>query len=270
PDDDEFKFTVTGTGLPHAPEINIYQEDTDTHYPDGGDDPYDFEGIIPDGNDAIASGYVDFTIENVGTLPLEITNIDFMSGDFEQFDFETPFSESFFITAGESSIFAIRFDPLENGSQIATVRIESNDTDEVVYTFNIVGIGLDVDINLKQGITQLDNGDGTYNFIDNVNADGDGGIAGSYIPFTIENLGQDDLKISGVIMNSGDTSDFDIDISSMLTTVSGGGSTTFSVRFDPLTVGSRGAAVEISSNDGNDKKYEFQAAILNLTPDSNL
>jgi len=70
------------------------------------------------------------------------------------------------------------------------------------------------EINVKQGVTSLASGSGSYAF-GAVTADGNGGTASGYITFTIENIGSAGLTISSVTLSAGSTGDFDLDLAAL-------------------------------------------------------
>ncbi|MFN7015210.1 MAG: choice-of-anchor D domain-containing protein, partial [Bacteroidia bacterium] len=74
--------------------------------------------------------------------------------------------------------------------------------------------------------------------------------------FTITNAGPDDLTISGVTILGVDAADFYVSIAPG-TTVSSGGSTTFEVTFNPSSVGTSNATVNIANNDSDENPYTF-------------
>ena len=115
----------------------------------------------------------------------------------------------------------------------------------------------DADIHLSQDATSLPSGSGEYVFDEVVLIDGDGRYF-SEVDFTIENLGQQDLNISGIELSSGDIEDFDLIISGLSNVLGPSSSTSFSVRFDPLvSLGMRNAVVMITSNDKDEGIYTF-------------
>jgi hypothetical protein len=59
------------------------------------------------------------------------------------------------------------------------------------------GLSPNQEINLRQGSIDLPSGSGEYVFEEGVLIDGDGGQVSGSVVFTIENLGQKDLNVSG-------------------------------------------------------------------------
>ena len=74
--------------------------------------------------------------------------------------------------------------------------------------------------------------------------------------FTITNAGPDALNISGVTITGVDAADFYVSIAPT-STVAAGGSTTFEVTFNPSSVGTSNATVNIANNDSDENPYTF-------------
>jgi hypothetical protein len=244
-DEGTYTFTVNGTGTaPGQPEINVRQNLSDLP---SGSGSYYFGSINADGDGGAASSYVTFTIQNLGSADLTVSSVTMSGSDFDKTD---PLSTT--VAPSSSTTFTIRFDPLAAGSRSATVTITNNDSDEGTYTFTVSGTGIGVpEINVQQGSVDLPSGSGTYDF-GSTAADGNNGVASAYVTFTIQNLGTGNLTISSATVSG---SDFDITSPGVL--VAPSGSTTFTIRFDPLAVGGCSAMVTISNSDSNEGTYTF-------------
>jgi predicted extracellular nuclease/endonuclease I len=81
-----------------------------------------------------------FTIANTGTSTLTLSGNPSISGTGAS-DFTVSTNPSLSITAAGSTTFQITFDPSSANIKTATVTINSDDTDEAVYTFDITGTG---------------------------------------------------------------------------------------------------------------------------------
>ena len=139
------------------------------------------------------------------------------------------------LPSGESSSFAILFSPVSEGSFSGSFRITSNDPDESTYTFalNCLGISTpqpDIDVS-SDPCTDTPVG------------------GSSAIDVLVENSGTADLIISGVTESEDSFSAFTLDLDGFQNTISSGTSSTFKVRFNPITTGEQSAAYQISSND---------------------
>ena len=114
------------------------------------------------------------------------------------------------------------------------------------------------DIQVRQGSTIMAAGTGECVFEDVVLIDGDEGYCCGYVDFTIENQGEEDLLISGVMLSAGDTQDFDLDTQSLAPRLESLYTSFFSVRFDPLSaLGARTCDVTINSSDEDAGEFTF-------------
>lgn len=74
------------------------------------------------------------------------------------------------------------------------------------------------------------------------------GVSSAALTFTISNPGTGELTLGMIDKDGTDPGDFAVDTTGMLTTVTPGGSTSFTVTFTPAATGSRAAAIHIPSN----------------------
>jgi hypothetical protein len=89
--------------------------------------------------------------------------------------------------------------------------------------------------------------------------------------FTIDNTGTVPLTISGINITGTGASAFSV-IVPPASTVPAGGSTTFTVRFLPVTNGIKNATITINNNDGDEGSYDFavQGEVFTLPVDLKL
>lgn len=116
------------------------------------------------------------------------------------------------------------------------------------------------EMNVKGNSVSISDGDtvpSTSDFTDFGTADIDGGTVDR--TFTIENLGGGDLSLSGtpkVAISGAHAADYSV-TAAPAGTVAGGGSTTFTVRFNPSANGTRTATISIANNDADENPYDF-------------
>lgn len=118
------------------------------------------------------------------------------------------------------------------------------------------------EINIKQNATNIASGN-TYTFTPNQPS----GTSSAAVTFTIENLGQADLILSGtpkIAISGANASEFTVNESSTTSTITGTGTapnntTTFTVTFSPTSIGAKAAQLSIANNDSNENPY-----IINL------
>ena len=142
-DENPYDFSITGTGVAPAPEINI--QGNATTIPDNDTTPSitDFTDF---GSVGVTAGSVtnNFVIQNIGTANLNLTGASpyiIISGAHAS-DFAVTTTPSATIATGNSTIFSIAFDPSSAGLRTATITIANNDSDENPYNFNIQGTGI--------------------------------------------------------------------------------------------------------------------------------
>jgi hypothetical protein len=251
PDADPYTFSVAGYGEPKEPDIHIMQGST--NFPAGS--TYDF-GVELLGS----SSAVQFTIRNLGTADLTVSDINSSSSEFI---ITSAPSMPFTIAPMTNKNGTIAFYPATSGPKTATITIVSNDPDafETPYTFTVQGVGetpVPV-INVRQGTTALPNGTGIYFF--GFVAEGDSKLA----TFTIDNDGTASLIISGILATGGDTDQFLIDYS--IPPIDPGNSDTFTITFSPTFPTDKWATITVVSNDPNDDLYTFRVeGMVGLPP----
>lgn len=86
--------------------------------------------------------------------------------------------------------------------------------------------------------------------------------------FTISNSGSGSLTIGGIFISGADAADFSIS-SSPATDIAPGGSTTFTVTFNPASTGAKTASISIINNDGNENPftYSLQGNVIDVEID---
>ncbi|MEQ9406776.1 MAG: choice-of-anchor D domain-containing protein [Fuerstiella sp.] len=202
-----------------------------------------------------------FTINNTGTAALNLTGgspLVAITGDTSDFIVTSLPTAS--IAPGGSTTFEITFDPTVTGLRTAMVSIANDDGDENPYTFNIQGYaGPEMDVSglgvsIASGDTTPDETDGT-DFVDaNV-------LAGTVDQiFTISNTGPDTLNLTGgmplVVISGTHASDFTV-TSGPAAAIASGGTTQFTITFDPSAAGIREATVSIANDDPDENPYTF-------------
>jgi sugar lactone lactonase YvrE len=256
PDTPLYTFTITGKGVSApGPDIQVQQGSTNI----------DLTHAWPFGSiHAGATTDVTFTIWNYGTpgstLGLSLNPVSIDGADAPRFSIVSqPNSGNLSIPEGGSNTFTLRFSPPAGAaaSYTALVHIANNDPDEGPdYSLTVTGSGLMPDIGVKQGLTDLPDGTGSYAFTPAVPADGPNEQS-TVVTFSIWNIGQLPLNLSGVSISGTNAADY---VLSNTTTspVPTGGSTSFTVRFDPSTVGSKTATVTVNSDaPGAKNPYTF-------------
>jgi uncharacterized repeat protein (TIGR03803 family) len=119
------------------PEINVKGNLLNIADGDTEPSPSDFTDFQDVGK--TASLQRTFTIENTGNAPLTIQNIASTGENANEFIISEVPSE---IAAGENATFKVAFNPQAFGNRNANIQIQSNDTNEAIYDFNVTGNGV--------------------------------------------------------------------------------------------------------------------------------
>ncbi len=260
---EHFFFQITGEGAVPTPEIEVRGDDTlivELLATPGSNT--DFGDIVATGTNTNSRLY---TIKNKGSAPLIITSISNFSGsaDFTVHP-EPPADLTGTLAPGFSYSFRIEFTPIAAVTRNALIKIESNDGNVVPsnFFFQVTGKGVapapNMDIigngtSIASGSTTPNAGDDTL-FPD---TDITGGSVAH--TFTIANNGSADLELTNIPLvniTGVDAADFTVTAAPTTPIASGGGTTTFTVTFDPTTVGVKNAKISIPNN-GVDNPYEF-------------
>ncbi len=220
-------------------------------------------GIYDFGNVHIgtSSAAITFTIENTGDGNLLLTGtpdkVIADGGDAGMFTINETYTNSP-VEKNGATTFTITFTPTSVGLKSTTISIANNTKSDNPYRFTVQGTGqtLIIDMNVKQGSTNIPNTTGVYDF-------GGAGI-GTFTPaieFTIENLGNADLFLSGspkIQITGTDSAMFVINQSSTSSPIAPSEYKTFTITFYPTSEGSKSATISIPNNDPNKNPYTFE------------
>ena len=237
-----------------GPEMSVYgngYEITDGDSSPSATDYTDFGGVNVNG----ATLAHNFVIYNTGSTALNLTDSAHnyvVIGGTNAGDFTLTTIPSSTVAAGGNTTFQITFDPSAGGTRTANISIANDDSNENPYNFSIQGAGLAPDINVKQGVTNIPDGTGSYNF-GNYEVGTD-----TRATFTIENTGDVTLNITNVSIANVHPGDFSFELLST-TTVAPGGSLPFYVHFAPTTYGAQWTDITITSDDPDaEGSYYFE------------
>lgn len=224
--------------------------------PQEGDNT-DFGNVIVDGATKVNS----FTIFNIGTADLTLTNTPKVLIAGHAGDFTVTAVPGSPVEHGGSTAFSITFDPTVMGVRTALVVIANTDNDDNPFVFSLKGTGTSADmVVLGTNLAAIANGAAT--------PDADKGtyfgavlVAGGVQAnvFTVTNSGLASLTLNGspkVAVSGANASDFTVTVNP-LGTVAAGGTTTFTVQFDPSASGTRSAILSIANSDTADDPYVF-------------
>lgn len=137
PNEGTYTFTIQGTG--QVPEIDVSGNGTPIANNDNSPsatDGTDFGNAIQD----VTVVTHTFSITNNGLAALNVSLIELSGPDAGHFAVSAQPATP--VAAGASTTFQITFDPQALGPLVATVGIFSDDADEGVYSFDIIGTGV--------------------------------------------------------------------------------------------------------------------------------
>ncbi len=251
PDESPYEIYLQGEGT--VPEINLQINSID--HSSGATYGY---GI---GNVGATIGPVTYTVQNLGTGELNVTGYSVTGTN--QADFSVGGFTTGNITAGGSMAFSISFTPSGTGVRTALLTINSNDADEGTYTINLEGTGLAPEINLQYNSLDFPSGNGLGMVSVNV------GSSTAPETFTIQNLGNADLTITGYTLTGANPGDFSVS-GLGATSITFGGSATFDVIFTPTAAGPRSAVLTINSDDADEGSYVINLTGSGTTPEINI
>ena len=205
-----------------------------------------------------------YTVANVaGGAPsiLTISNPVFTSNASGYFTVSSLGSTS--LGKGGSTTFTITFTPLTGGTFTADISITNNDSDEDPFNFRVQGIGQAVlpEIDIQGNSTSITDGDNIPSLTDDTDF---GSVATGFTfdrTFTIHNtaVASSTLNLTGVtsLVNiSGDVA-FTVLTQPSASTITGGNSLTFVVRFAPTVGGTVTAIISIDNDDSDENPYNF-------------
>jgi predicted outer membrane repeat protein len=245
-----YNLTVTGTGT--APEMALNQGATPIA--DGGS--HDFGSQLLSSNTDLV-----FTITNSGTANLTLTTPITLGGvDPGQFSIQAQ-PTSPVASGGGTTTFTVRFTPTSAGAKSATIAIANNDDDENPYNLSITGTGTAPEMALSQGATPIGDG-GSHSFGSQVLS------SNTDLVFTVTNSGTANLSLTTPLTLGGtDSGQFSIQAQPSSPVVSGGGTTTFTVRFTPTSAGAKSATIAIANNDGDENPYNLTITGTGTAPE---
>jgi PKD repeat protein len=269
-DENPYNFSIQGTGT--GPEMDV--SGNGVSIADGDDSPStaddtDFGSLLV----ASGSNANTFTITNSGTAALNLTNNPRVTiGGTHASDFTlTTDANTPVASGGGTTTFTITFDPSAPGLRTATVSIANDDADENPYNFSIQGTGTAPEMDVSGNGVSIADGDDTPSTTDDTDFGGVNVASGTNAnTFTITNSGSAALNLTNnprVTISGTHASDFTLTTDANTPVASGGGTTTFTITFDPSATGLRSATVSIANDDSDENPYNFSIQGTGCVPD---
>ena len=248
-DENPFDLILLAVGKPvPAPEISV-EPSTGPAFTDG-------VSIIafdsqPSGTKSATRTY---TVRNTGTAPLYNLALRKSGTNATEFIIGTSAAWKTSLLAGESATFNLTFWPSGTGTKTATLFIDSNDADENPFDIQLYGVSSTApqlpDIGVTMGSSFFNDGSGTVSF----------GATETDEPvqrvLNINNSGSAALTDLAVVIDGTHAADFTVN-GPALTTLLPGTSTSITITFSPADLGSRTAALHITSNDPDENPFDI-------------
>jgi hypothetical protein len=261
-DENPYVFNIRGYGFNPTPEITLTGNT-------GGTGPIASGSLTPlVGNNTLYTTQIvgvtnqtkDFKIKNDGTTVLTLTGVSpyITIGGTNPSDFSlVTFPSTPNMNLGFFKTFSINFNPTAPGIRTAIVSIANNDSNENPYTFLIQGTGISPEMDVTGNGQPVVSGSTVPTFVNdtffdyiNINATTNDRI------FTVQNNGTSPLNIGAITISGPAATEYSI-LTTPAATLAIGASTTFTIRFDPSSVGLKDAVVSIVNNDLNENPYTF-------------
>ena len=251
---------ITGDVETKFPEISLFADQTEIINAVGR---YQFGGTHA-GSSSVA---VTFTIENNGQADLTLSDDPLIqiSGTGSG-AFSVAANPEIKVAPGTATTFSIVFSPPGVSEYTAEVDISTNDPDIPDFTFTLLGTGVPAPVPAMKvlvGAAVLSSSEDTYDFGEIIEDTVSPGTV-----FTIQNLGQADLTLSGdpLIEISGTGSGVFSVSSNPETIVAPGTATTFSLTFSPAEIVEYTAEVAVNSNDPTITEFVFSITGTGVAP----
>ncbi len=269
---DEIKFTTTGGvfflriddfTFAVVPEMDVQGNTVSIADGDASPDVADHTDF---GSVNIAGGSVvrTFTIANTGPKDLALSGTPLVSiSGANAVDFTVTSLPTTPVTAlSGTTTFQVTFDPSAEGVRSATISIANDDSDENPYNFDIQGTGtVAPEIDITGNGSSIANNDATPSTGDHTDFGSTPTIGGTLNrTFTISNSGNGDLTLSGtpkVVIGGADAADFTVTSQPNSPVAADGGTSTFTIQFDPSVAVIRNATVSIANDDADENPYSF-------------
>lgn len=209
-----------------------------------------------------------FTISNVGTGPLTVSSVTSSNPLFTITEVPTA------LAAGTGETFKVRFTPTSSGQHHTIITITSNDADESPFTFALRGVATAAppapapELEVTGGATPLviSSGDTTPRQADGTHF----GAVQFGLPLTsrflLRNTGSVPLSLASASVSSGSP----FTLSTLIPSITSGGSTSVTVTFTPTVIGEASATLTILSNAENAPIFSITIAAEAVAPPGEL
>ena len=255
-DEASYTFSVIGYGASSAsPEINVIQGTTNLA---SGSGVHDFGSVNTSGS----SGTSTFTIQNLGSSNLTVSNITSSDG---QFVLSALPGLPATIAAGSSATFDLTFNPAAApggmGIKSSTITITNDDSTvtETSYTFTAQGTGVAPTISVTPNPNP-------YIFVNTTTLQ-----TSSPVSFIIENTGNKALTVNSINLIGVNATDYAQSIPTVPFSIDPLSNRTITMSFTPSAIGARNATIRINNDSGNVvNDYDVNITGSGVAPDINV
>ncbi|MBK8092952.1 MAG: choice-of-anchor D domain-containing protein [Verrucomicrobiaceae bacterium] len=248
-DENPFDITLTGTGL--ATEI-VVEQPVGTNVGDGGS--RSFGSVLLGGSASLS-----FTIKNIGNIDLTDLSITKDGANAEEFTITASPTAPVSGPSG-STTFTVQFTPTALGLRSAAIHIASNDIDESPFDILLTGTGTSPEI-----VVEYPAGTGLQDGVSVISLPTTNVASLSNITVTLRNTGT--ATLTGISISKDGDHSSDFGVSTPATVLNAGSSATFSVSFTPTALGTRSAAIHISSSDLDENPFDIVLTGTGTSPE---
>jgi hypothetical protein len=250
-------FKIVGTAITLLPEIDI--QGNSISIVDGDITPSATDFTIFTSISINTSTTRTYVVRNTGPGPLTLGTYTITGANAGSFAVTTPPPTN--IAAGGSANIVITFSPTFAGVHNANFTIYNSDTNENPYDFSFQGTATDSEINLYYGTPANPIPDNTYSVSAATGTNFGNTTVGVPVArtFTIINNGSLPLILTDTprVRVIGTSAALFTVTQPAVSSVTAGGTTTFTVTFTPLVVGKYVCILSILNNDSDETKYDF-------------
>ncbi|MBN2093393.1 choice-of-anchor D domain-containing protein [candidate division KSB1 bacterium] len=197
-----------------------------------------------------------FVVKNEGTENLNVTATSPVGANALEFSIQTG-GGTFTLAPGSTRDIVIKFAPTGAGSKSAALSISSNDPDENPFLISLTGSGTATLPDISVTPTLLDFG-----------AVEVGGFQEYSV--TIKNDGPGTLNVTGTTLSGTNAGEFSIQSGGGAFSLTTGATRNLTIRFKPVSGGSKTAVLSIASNDPDENPFTVNLkgnAVVVLQPD---
>lgn len=246
-----YTFALSGTGTPASSEIDI--KETANNHSIASQSSFSMSNYTIGNNALIHS----FTIRNTASnaalnLTAPAPNYVTLSGD-AGFSISTQPSTAS-INGGDSTTFVVSFSTTTTGTKTTTLTVLNSDADESTYTITLTVVAAPAstpEIAVAYLGKEIASGD-------TLTVDTTAALNTRSINIAIKNPGAASLHLSGtppVEFKDTNNSGFSVTTTATASTIAVNDSTTFTLNFSPVTLGTKFAQLTISSDDADEGTY---------------